>query len=278
MSESNIWGANTPETPKAVNVISVADLKTAISTAGTAHMEIDLCYSGRKAKIKPLKTEDKKELLKSMETKNETLVNKAFDNIIAKYVEFSDGATPENIVSQERYQILAYIRIANGDQNADIMHVCPECEHAETSISYDLEQIYVKPFKKIDNVIKIDYPNGLLMELLVEPLTRSEEKSVELFIHREGDSIANKQFGYLAACVKKAKLVTPEHQEQQVDLSTLEKKIELYNSFDGSVESKIADIAREYSEGGVKMPLQFRCSKCKYESNEEVNLSVFFIS
>lgn len=263
-----------------INVISVDDLKSAIAAStGTAHMDIELCYCGKQAKIRPLKTEDKKELLKAMESKTESLINKCFDDIIEKYVEFPPGVNLHNIVTAERNQILAYIRIANGDKFADIMHPCPECEHNETNIKYDLNDIYLKPFdKELDNVVEFNLDNGQKCSLLIGPLTRVDEKAIERYIGEEGDTLANKQFAIMSASIQKAKLIDSSGQERLVEFKTLEDKCNLYKVFTGGVEQDILKIVKNYGESGLKMPFEFKCSKCGYQNREDAHIAVFFIS
>jgi len=107
--------------------ISASDLRKLYAQSTTApQMDIELCYSRKHILVKPLKVKDKKELLKSIESKNEILVNSVLDSIIARYVETIDGSefNPQDLTTQERQQILVYIRVANGDDECKIAHQC----------------------------------------------------------------------------------------------------------------------------------------------------------
>lgn len=281
---SDIWNENDPVQPqvnKTQTVLSIEQLQQLQSSSSSAHMEVELCYSGKKAFIRPLKVVDKKEVLKAIENKNEVLVNKVFDEIIQKYVEFEDpNLNYETITLQERFQILTYIRTANGDKEATVAHECKSCKKITHDLQYDTSELYLKTYKgnREDQVITIDLDSNSKIEILIEPLTRIDEKNAERYCKNEKlDTLSEKSFIYIAASIRRIKVVT-NGETQNVDLSSFDKKVEYYKTIDGKTDDKIKDVIKKF-DFGIKMPVNFTCKYCKHkEFNDEVNIASFFIS
>ena len=274
MSE-DVW--NNENAPKALTVDQLMKLE---ATSSAAHMEVELCYSRRKAFIKPLKVIDKKELLKAMENKNENLVNRVFDNILQKYVEV-EGYTDslDKLVMPERQQLLASIRNANGDATATIVHVCPSCESANT-IEYDLSGLDVKyytPSEDGDIVIK-ELDSNTKVEYHIKPLTRVDEKICETHINNEKIKLESEKYMVRMASFIGKVVVVKGADRIPVEFSNYQEKIDFYKNIDGVVDSKIKNVIKRF-DFGVRMPFQFQCEHCEYtEKNDEVNVAAFFIS
>lgn len=274
MSE-DVW--NGGDAPKALTVDQLMKLE---ATSSAAHMEVELCYSHKKAFIKPLKVLDKKELLKAMENKNENLVNKVFDNILEKYVEIEDYTESiDKLVMAERHQLLASIRTANGDSNATIVHVCPSCESANT-IEYDLSGLDVKYYTPSEDhdIVTHKFDEKLTVEYHIKPLTRVDEKVSEVYINREKIELESEKYIIRMAGFINKVMVIQGNDRTPVEFKTYEDKVGFYKNLNGTIESKIKDVIKRF-DFGVKMPFQFKCQHCKYEEkNDEVNVAAFFIS
>lgn len=280
----DVWGDDKEQEnskPVLSSVLTLDQLQKLQATQSSAHMEVDLCYSGEKAFVKPLKVNDKKEVLKAIESKNEALVNKVFDNILQKYVEFENTSTNyENITLQERFQLLTYIRTANGDKEASIAHQCPECNKVTKDITYDLSELHLKIYdgKSEDEVVVIPLDANNRVEILIKPLSRSDERTVEKYCKNEKiETMTERSMVYIAASIKKINVII-DNNKNSVDLSDFSKKVEYYKKLDGSTDDKIKEVVKRF-DFGVKMPLDFTCSHCGYhEASDEVNVAVFFIS
>ena len=61
---------------------NMSDLKKLYASNSADEMAIDLCFTGRKAFVKPMKVRDKKDILKAIESKDEKLIQKVFDDIV----------------------------------------------------------------------------------------------------------------------------------------------------------------------------------------------------
>lgn len=262
--------------------ISVNDLKKIYSqNTVSAQMEIELCYSHKHILVKPLKVKDKKELLKSIESKNEIIVNSVLDDIILKYVETTDGGefNPQSLTTQERQQILVYIRVANGEDECKIAHQCPKCEFVNKNISFKTDSLNLKMYEGNQENTQVVIKNGdsqIVLELGV--VTRKDEMLGEEYIKKNKlKTMTDKQFAILATVIKKATIKVGKNDPQTVDFKDISEKI----SFIENLRSNDLKVITDYVESmdfGVTLPFSFKCSSCDFESQEEVNVAVFFIS
>lgn len=264
------------------NKFSIADLKKQIAittNTNSPDLEITLCYSGRNVLVKPLKVKEKKELLKSLESKNEILINRVLDDIIESYVIPADGNefNHKELPTQERHQILVYIRAANGDEKAKIAHQCPKCEKVTRDIEYSIsKESYVKNYEepKDGKVIKIC--NGKV-ELHYDVVFRHEEMAVEEYIKKNKlKTRSEHQFAMIAACIKEI-IFDNNGSPLRVDIKSFDDKMSFIEDLD-TKEFTVITNAINSLDFGVKMPFDFKCEHCDYESKEEVNVTVFFIS
>lgn len=255
-------------------LFSLGDLKK-VQAASNFEFSVDLCYSKRKAFVRPLKVKDKKELMKAIETKDEKLIQKVLDEIVEKYVVLEDDRPLTDLTVQERYQILVEIRRAASGDLVKIAHQCPKCEHINKDIPYELTNIYVKEY---DTTIpnKFSLFNGNV-ELVLGPLRREEEKKIEKIIFdRKLKTNSEKQFLLMAGFIEKIYL-KKDDVLGEVALST-DEKIEFFENLSSADLDKIINYIKS-SDFGVKLPFHFRCENCGYENEkEEANIAVFFIS
>lgn len=262
--------------------ISVADLKKLYSQSTiSAQMDIELCYSRKHILVRPLKVKDKKELLKSIESKNEIIVNSVLDDIITRYVETVDGSefSPHDLTTQERQQILVYIRVANGEDECKIAHQCPKCEFVNKNIAFKTDSLNLKLFDGVQETKNVIIKNGstqIVLELGV--VTRKDEILGEEYIKKTKlKTMTDKQFAILATVIKKAFIKDGDKEAQEVDFIDIGEKI----SFLENLRSTDLSIITNYVESldfGVTLPFDFICTNCAHESQEEVNVAVFFIS
>jgi hypothetical protein len=229
--------------------------------------------------VKPLKVKEKKELLKSLESKNEILINRVLDDIIESYVTPADGNEfdHKSLPTQERHQILIYIRAANGDTTAKIAHQCPKCEKVTKDIVYNLSKdSYVKNYEEPkDGKIVTICKN--MVEIHYDIIYRFEEIRVEEYIKKHNfKTVSERQFAMVAASIKSI-FIEHEGVKKEVNAPTLEEKMQFIEELDSNEFTKITN-AISSLDFGVKMPFDFKCSHCDYTSNEEVNATVFFIS
>lgn len=263
---------------------SLADLKKQIALSTNSNspdLEITLCYSGRTVLVKPLKVKEKKELLKSLESKNEMLINRVLDDIIESYVVPSDGNefNHKELPTQERHQILVYIRAANGDEIAKIAHQCPKCEKVTRDIEYSISKdSYVKNYEEPKNGKVIKICNNKV-ELHYDVVFRHEEMEVEEYIKKHKlKTRSEHQFAMIAASIKEIIFCNDATGSQiKVDIKSFEDKMSFIEDLDTKEFTTITDAIGNL-DFGVKMPFDFKCSHCDYESKEEVNVTVFFIS
>jgi hypothetical protein len=264
------------------NKFSIADLKKQIAlntNSNSPDMEIELCYSGRHVLVKPLKVKEKKELLKSLESKNETLINRVLDDIIQSYVVPSDNNefNPKELPTQERHQILVYIRAANGDEEAKIAHQCPKCEKVTKDIKYNLgEKSRVDKYKEpVDGkIIKICND---VVEIHYDVIYRYEEIQIEQYAKEHNfKTQSERQFAMVAASIKQI-YCYDNGEKKEVDAKGIADKMQFLEDLDSKEFTTITNAINNL-DFGVKMPFDFKCSHCDYESKEEVNVTVFFIS
>lgn len=262
------------------NKFSVADLRKQIAVNDhQPDMEITLCYSGRTVLVKPLKVKEKKELLKSLESKNEILINRVLDDIIESYVTAADANefNTKELPTQERHQILIYIRAANGDESAKIAHQCPKCEKVTRDIVYNLNKdSYVKNYEEPKEGKVVTICKGQV-EIHYDVIFRHEEMEVEEYIQKHKlKTVSERQFAMVAASIKKI-FFNRDGKKVEVTLDSVSDKMEFIEELDSSEFTSITNAIGNL-DFGVKMPFDFKCSHCDYTSNEEVNATVFFIS
>jgi transcriptional regulator of NAD metabolism len=258
---------------------NITDLKRIYATKSADQFTVKLCYSKRDIFVKPLKVKDKKDVLKAIENKNETLINKTFDEIINKYVETADGSAIDTakLTQQERQQILINIRVAAADKDriVKIIHQCPQCENVVKDIPFSFDDINEKFYQATDEVVEIE-GNGANIRIKVGPITREEEVEVEKFIKQEKkESNTEKQFVMISALIKAIDVIVGED-VQSIDLKSIKDKVDFIETLKSSDMDKIVNIAKSY-EFGIKLPINFKCPKCNYEGVEEVNPTVFFM-
>ncbi len=256
---------------------SLVDLKKVYATKSAPENVIKLCYSQKEVFVKPLKIKDKKEVLKSIETKNEIVINKALDDIIEKYAEYADGSNFDvnKLTSQERYQLLVHIRVSAAGTTAKIAHECPTCGAVNKDITYDLTNMFVKNYTAPESGDEIVLANGSI-KIKLSPMTREKEIEIERIIKKNKlNSASEKNFALMAGVIR-AITMSQDDIESDVKLTT-EEMIDFFENLPANELDKIL----EYFKGtdfGVKMPFDFKCEKCAHESSEEVNIAVFFIS
>lgn len=268
------------EQENAPTSISVDQLKNIYNTTGdTPDSKIDLCYCKRSVFIKPLKVKDKKDLLKSIESKNEDIVNKKLDEIIVKYVEPEDGGNLDydNLTSNERQQILVYIRVAAGGNSAKIVHECPNCGMVNKNIEYDLDDMYLKEFDVNEDDMTIPIGKGNI-KIELAPITRRIEKQIDRYVkNNKIKAMTEKQMCLVAGHIKDVWIDTDDG-EQKVDFKNIEEKINFFDGLNGVDATNVMEIMNKCLDFGIKMPFSFKCEKCEYEAEEEVNVAAFFIS
>lgn len=259
---------------------SIADLRKQIATNDhQPDMEITLCYSGRTVLVKPLKVKQKKELLKSLESKNEILINRVLDDIIESYVSLVNGdeLITKDLTTQERHQIMIYIRASHGDEIAKIAHQCPKCEKVTRDIDYQLSKnSYVKNYEvpvdgKIVTICKDQ------VEIHYDVIFRHEEMEIEQYIKdKKIKTVSERQFAMVAASIKKIFFLDGNN-KTEVNISNVEDKMGFIEELDSNEFTSITNAIGNL-DFGVKMPFEFKCSHCDYTSSEEVNATIFFIS
>jgi len=256
---------------------SLSDLKKMYATKSSPENAIKLCYSQKEVFVKPLKIKDKKEILKSIESKNETIINKALDEVIEKYAEYADGSdfNVNTLTSQERFQLLVHIRVSAAGTTAKIAHECPACGHINKEIVYDLTSMYVKNYVKPDVGDEISLANGNI-KVALGPMNREKEIEIERYIKKNKlVSTSEKNFALMAGVIKSISMKQDDI-ESNVTLST-EETIEFFENLPASELDKLLDYFKN-TDFGVKMPFEFTCEKCNHEEQQEVNIAVFFIS
>lgn len=255
---------------------NIQDLRRVQSENASEFTE-KLCYhTDITAHFGALKIKDKKELLKSIESKDEDAINRNLDRIIEKYVRFDPEISSDDITIQERYQVLTYMRRAAAGDSVKIVHQCPECEKVNTDIDYDLSNMRVDmydPSKEEGNVVKI----GKKVSVYLGPMTRKDEREVEdLIKQRKIKSTTEKQIVSLVGMIKKVEM-TDEDIVGEVRLSSSE-KLDFFEDLD---QTFIDDMVKYMKtvETGVKLPFSFSCEHCDYHNDEEeASVAAFFIS
>ena len=254
---------------------NMMDLKKLYATKSGDELAIDLCFSGRKAFIKPMKVRDKKDILKAIESKDEKLIQKNFDDIIEKYVTLEDGRSISDITVQERYQILVAIRRAAAGDEAKLAHQCPKCEHINKDIPFNMDSIVTKNYEEPSNGGVIEIADGDI-KVVLGPIRRDEEKKLEKIIHDKKITLmSERQFTMMSGYINKV-IVSQNDITGEVPMKT-EEKIDFFENLRASDLDKITEYIKS-TDFGVKLPFSFKCEKCEYTSEEEANVAVFFIS
>ncbi len=255
---------------------SFKDLQRVHSESLSEYTE-KLCYhTNITAHFSALKIKDKKQLLKSIESKDEDAINRNLDVIIEKYVRFEPEISSDNITVQERYQILTYMRRAAAGDSVRIVHQCPECEKVNTDIDYELSNMKVDMFdnsKDIQNVVKV----GKKISVYLGPMTRKDEKQIEAIIKKKNvKSSTEKHIISLIGIIKKIEM-TEDDIVGEVNLSS-EEKLEFYENMGQEFIDKVIEYMKSI-QCGVKLPFDFTCKHCGYHnSEEEASVASFFIN
>lgn len=252
-----------------------SDLKKLYATQSGDEIAIDLCFTGRKAYIKPMKVRDKKDILKAIESKDEKLIHKNFDDIIEKYVTLEDNRNTDDLTVQERYQVLVAIRRAAAGDVAKLAHQCPKCEHINKDIIFDMNNIITKNFEATDTVDSIDVANGSI-KIILSPIRREDEKKLEKIIFDKKITLTSeRQFIMMAGYIHKV-VISQNDITSEVSMN-MEERIDFFENLRASDLDKITNYIKK-TDFGVTLPFNFKCEKCGYTSEEEANVAVFFIS
>jgi hypothetical protein len=252
-----------------------SDLKKLYATPSADEMAIDLCYTGNKAFVKPMKVRDKKDILKSIESKDEKLIQRVFDEIIEKYVTLDGDRSTDDLTVQERYQILVSIRRAAAGDTAKLAHQCPSCEHVNKDIPFNMENIVTKNYECPEDQSTIEVANGNI-KVILGPIRRSDERKLEKIIFdKKITLVSERQFTMMAGYINKI-FISQNDIIAEVPMK-IEEKIDFFENLRASDLEKITDYIRN-TEFGVKLPFKFKCEKCGHTADEEANVAVFFIS
>jgi hypothetical protein len=254
---------------------NLTDLKKLYATPSGDELAIDLCFSGRKAFIKPMKVRDKKDILKAIESKDEKLIQKNFDDIIEKYVTLEDGRSTDDLTVQERYQCLVAIRRAAAGDEAKLAHQCPKCEHINKDIPFQMDSIVTKNYEEPKEGNSIEVAGGAI-RLILGPIRREDEKKLEKVIFdKKITLVSERQFIMMVGYIHK---VVMSQNDMVADVPMkIEERIEFFENLRASDLDKITGFIKN-ADFGVKLPFSFKCEKCGHASEEEANVAVFFIS
>lgn len=254
---------------------NLTDLKKLYATSSGDELSIDLCYSGRKAFVKPMKVKDKKDLLKAIETKDEKLIQKNLDDIVEKYVTLEDGRETDDLTVQERYQILVNIRRAASGDETQLVHQCPKCEHINKNIPFSMANIVTKNFEEPATGGTITTAGGAI-KIILGPVRRADEKKLEKIIYDKKITLmSERQFLMMAGYISKI-IMSQNDITAEVPMK-IEEKIEFFENLGNRDLEVITDYIKN-TDFGVKIPFKFKCEKCEHASDEEANVAVFFIS
>lgn len=254
---------------------NLADLKKFYATSSGDEMAIDLCFTGRKAFVKPMKVRDKKDILKAIESKDEKLIQKNFDDIVEKYVTLEDNRPIDDLTVQERYQILVAIRRAAAGDEAKLAHQCPKCDHINKDISFDMNNIITKQYEEPESGRTIDVAGGAI-KVILGPIRREVERKLEKIIHdKKMELMSERQFIMMAGYIEKV-VMSQNDITSEVPMK-IEEKIEFFENLRSGDLEKITKYIKS-TDFGVKLPFSFKCDKCGHTSEEEANIAVFFIS
>jgi hypothetical protein len=271
------------DNPPSINNFSAADLKKQMAISVGTHspqLEVILCKSGRSVLVKPLKVREKKELLKALESKSEIIINKALDDILELYVIASDGEefNPRDLSIQERYQLLVYIRAANGDKMTKIVHQCPKCEHVNKDIEFNIVQdLNVKVYEEPKNGKVVMLCNGKV-EVHFDVIYRKDEVQAEEYIKKNKlKTMTDRLVVMVASSVRDVFFIGEKSNRQEVSFKDFKEKIDFIEDL-GTSELNTLSAAINQLDFGVKMPFNFHCTNCDYEEKQEVGITVFFIS
>ena len=271
-----------PNDNPSTNNFTAADLKKQMAISSGQHspqMEVVLCKSGRSVLVKPLKVREKKELLKALESKSEIIINKALDDILEVYVIASDGEdfNVRDLSIQERYQLLVYIRAANGDKTTKIVHQCPKCEHVNKDIEFNMVQdLTVKTYEEPKNG-KVAMLCNDKVEVHFDVIYRKDEVQAEEYIKKNKlKTMTDRLVIMIASSVREVYYVDG-GKRQEVSFKDFKEKIDFIEDLPTSELNTLSAAINEL-DFGVKMPFDFHCEKCDYEEKQEVGITVFFIS
>lgn len=239
---------------------------------------VDLCFCKRKVKIYPLKVKDKKNILKSLGQGNEDLIDSAFDSIIEKYVEPVDDEPfdIEDLKIQERYQLLAYIRVNSGEGVVKVNHRCPECGEINEGIELDLENLNETHYKEEDEFVEI---LGGKVFVKLAPVSRKTEKLTEKYAKKmKVKDGAEKTFMSIASTIDEIYAIDGDDNRVKVEIDSFEQKYEFFENLPSSELDKILEKAKKF-DFGITISFDFKCEHCEHEKEgEEIPVSLFFIS
>jgi hypothetical protein len=254
---------------------NATDLKKLYATPSGDELAIDLCFSGRKAFIKPMKVRDKKDILKAIESKDEKLIQKNFDDIIEKYVTLEDKRSTDDLTIQERYQVLVAIRRAAAGDTAKLAHQCPKCEHINKDIPFNMDSIVTTSYEEPKDGGVVNVADGAI-KLVLGPIRREDEKKLEKIIFdKKVTLVSERQFIMMAGYIHKV-IMSQNDITAEVPMK-IEERIDFFENLRASDLDKITDYIKA-TDFGVKLPFSFKCEKCGHVSEEEANIAVFFIS
>ncbi len=262
---------------KAKTGINLADLKKMYATRdqSAAHMEIKLCYSGKNVYVRPMKVKDKKDILKAVETKNDTVLNRLLDELVEKYVEAEDKrpVLTGDLTQKEKEQIIVYMRLAVGDldKTINIAHECPQCKQIAKDIPFSLDAMSVTEYNKDDRDVVAIFDGKIRIKM--GPITLNDERAIEENVKKKKlTATSDKQLVTVAALIKRIYV-----DNEPSDVVTLDDKVSFLEQLALSDLQALTGYLERY-DFGVKLPFDFKCAGCGFKGEQEANPAVFFMS
>ena len=220
--------------------------------------------------IRPITTGQMKNLLMYEDNNDPFIVDGILDDIINGCV-ITEGFNIDNLTIQDRFSLLIEIRKISKGEVYQFQWKCPECKTINNG-SINLDELEIIPFKS-DVETKIEILPGF--SVFLDYVRRKYQKQA-LSIVNNIDNLSSKQklieiATYTYALAMKG-FETPDGQNTE---PTLDMKVELLNSLDNKLYSKIV---KWYSDNnyGIVFKHNFSCINCKHKQLLDIPISSFF--
>lgn len=229
--------------------------------------ETTLPGSGEKIKFKPLTTSDMKKLLIYEGEEDESVIEKALDDLISSTV-ITEGFDINECYIQDRFFLIVELRKKSKGEIYRFQAKCPQC-NSQSLVAVNLDDLPITMPEKMQETISINKD----ISVVVGHIKRKEQAEASSMVPKQGtrtQKVTEMALFTHAAGIKK--VITPDDEE----IPSLEDRKFLLENVPTSNYDKIRNWFDE-NNFGVEFLVEYNCPTCGYKEVIDVPLDNFFL-
>lgn len=225
---------------------------------------------------RPLKTREQKVLLKAIESNEDVLINRAFDEVIQAIVTKWNGIRdPKEMYLKDRFYLLLSSRAKSKSSEIIFTPDCPLCGNKSEKIVLDIDKAEVKELPDELRTRKVKLLDGRY-SLVLEPPRRKDEIEKDKYKRDHSDEFKNRQLS-IEGFLTEALMIQSVEAEGEKELVDFPHRVQIMDSLTGLDKEKIDEYVNEISKYGFQNVLPFACNAegCHYKGEIPVDTSDF---